>query len=219
MSTLYYNFLLLMDLRQQIVAGFAVLIVPIVLIALIAFAVLGRLGGAVDAVLLENERSLRATAEMDVALERLDSAALLALLGRNADASAIAEEARPRFRSALGTAAGNLTIRGEGDLVAEVEAAFAEYEQAFGALVAGEPDATRSAYAESLVPAFERTRAGISALRAANREAAVTAGEDAGSMARTARWGIGVGALLAVLLGGWAALKLSQQIASAHDDR
>jgi CHASE3 domain sensor protein len=208
-----------MTLRLRIIAGFAVLLVPIVLIALVAFAVLGRLGGAVDAVLSENERSLRAVAEMDVALERLDSAALFALLGRRDEATTIADAARPRFRSAFAAAAGNLTIQGEDDLVAEVASAFAAYEQAFDALTASEADAARTVYAESLVPAFERVRGGLEALRSANREAAITAAEEAGSMAQTARWGIGLGALLAVLLGIWAALKLSRQIANAHEDR
>ena len=205
-----------MNLRRQIIAGFAVLLVPVVLIALVAFAVLGRLGGAVDAVLSENERSLQAVAEMDVALERLDSAALFALLGRGDEAATIADAARPRFRRALDIAAGNLTIQGEDNLVAEVERAFAEYEQAFEALVSREADAARTVYAESLVPAFERVRGGLEALRSANREAATTAGEQAGSMARVARWGVGLSALLAVLLGIWAALKLSRQIASTY---
>ncbi|MEM6336792.1 MAG: hypothetical protein AAF752_09495, partial [Bacteroidota bacterium] len=150
-----------MTLRQQIIAGFAVLIIPIVLVALISFAVLGRLGGAVDAVLLENERSLQAVADMDVALERLDSAALLALLGRKAEAATIADAARPRFQRALGFAEGNLTIQGEEELVAEVETAFSSFDQAYNALVAAEPDRARTVYAESFVPAFERTRRGL----------------------------------------------------------
>lgn len=206
-----------MSLRQQIIAGFAVLLVPMAIIALVALSTIDRLGGAVDAVLLENERTLRAASEMDVALERLDSAALLALLGRDEEADTIAETARPRFHAALDIAEGNLTIPGEDALVDAVGTAFADYEQAFDALVASEPDGARTVYASDLVPAFERTRASLTTLREANRDAAQTAGQEAGSMARTALWIVGFGALLAVLLGVWAALKLARQIARRYD--
>ena len=102
-------------------------------------------------------------------------------------------------------------------MVADVESAFDAYERAFGAVVDAEPEGARTAYAASLVPAFERTRAGLGELRALNRRAAVSAGEEAGSMARTALWAVGLGTLLAVGLGAWGAAKLSRQIASAYD--
>ena len=205
-----------MSLRQQIVAGFAVLIGPLVLVALVAFAVIGRLGGAVDTVLLENERTLEAVAQMDQALERLDSAALLVLLDRDAEADAIAGRARSRFRSALDVAAGNLTVEGEGQVVDDIGAAFADYERAFDALDTAEPAATRAAYAADVAPAFDRVRDGLERLGAANREAAAAAAREAGSMARTARWAVGLGALLAVVLGAWAAARLSRQIAQSY---
>lgn len=205
-----------MSLRQQIVAGFAVLLGPLAVVALVAFAVIGRLGGAVDAVLLENERTLEAAAEMDRALERLDSAALLVLLGRDGEAAEIARPARASFRSALGVAAGNLTVADEGQIVGAIEGGFADYERAYDALAAAEPEAARDAYADRLVPAFDRVRDGLERLTTANRAAASAAAREAGSMAQTARWAVGLGALVAVVLGAWAAARLSRQIAGSY---
>ena len=205
-----------MNLRKQIVAGFAVLLGPLVLVALVAFAVIGRLGGAVDTVLLENDRTLEAVAQMDQALERLDSAALLVLLGRDAEAEVIAGRARSQFQSALDVAAGNLTVEGEGEVVDEIGAEFADYGRAFDTLGAAEPTEARATYAADVAPAFDRVRDGLERLGTTNRAAADAAAREAGSMARTARWAVGLGALLAVVLGAWAAARLSRQIARSY---
>lgn len=203
-----------MTLRQQIAAGFAVLLLPVAIIALVALSTVSQLGGAVEAVLADNERSLEAVAEMDVALERLDSAALLTLLDRDAEASAIAQPAQAQFREALGIAAGNLTIEGEGGIVSAVEAAFDEVERASVSLGLAAPDSGRVVYADAFVPAFEATRAELADLEDANRQAAGVAAEEAQDAARVAFWGVASGALLALALGAWAAARLSRQIAS-----
>ena len=204
-----------MALRQQIASGFAVLLIPLAIVALVALSTISRLGGAVEAVLLDNERSLEAAAEMGAALERLDSAALLRLLGRDAEAQEVAGPAVPRFRDALATAEGNLTIEGEGETVSAVESAFGRVEAASAALARAEPDAARVVYADRFVPAFEETRDRIDRLEDANRQAASTAAADAQSVAQTAFWGVALGAALALAVGTWAAARLSRQIAAA----
>ena len=205
-----------MSLRSQIAGGFAVLLVPVAIIALVALSTISRLGGAVEAVLADNERSLEAVAEMDGALERLDSAALLALLGRGAEARQIAVAARPRFRDALAVAAGNLTIDGEGEIVSGVEAAFGDVERASKTLAEAAPDDARRAYARAFVPAFEQTRDRLESLEAANRQAATVAAEQAQASAQAAFWGLVLGVVLALGLGAWAAVRLSRQIAATQ---
>lgn len=207
-----------MTLRWQIITGFGVLLVPLALVAITAFAVIGRLGGAVDAVLAENDRSLRAVAAMDVSLERLDSAALLALLGRSDEADEIAGVHRTRFRSAFADAASNLTIEGEDEAVAEVEAAFERYAGAFEDVVGSDHEAARVAYVETLVPAFNEVREGLQALREMNQDAALIAAREAGSLARWGLWSVAIASLLAVALAAWAAVKLSGQIAEPFDE-
>lgn len=208
-----------MNLRHQIVAGFGVLLVPLFLVALVAFAVIGRLGGAVDAVLAENDRSLRAVQLMDVSLERLDSAALLGLLGRTAEAEGIASVHRARFRDALADAASNVTVEGEGETIEEVRTAFEAYDAAFETVVASGLDAARAAYADDLAPAFDRVRAGLEELRGLNREAALVTAREAGSLARWGMWGVAAASLLALLLTAWAAYKLSGEIAESQAAR
>ena len=205
-----------MSLRAQIAAGFAVLLVPVAIVALVALSTISRLGGAVEAVLADNERSLQAVAEMDGALERLDSAALLVLLDRGDEASQIADAARAQFHDALAVAAGNLTIDGEGEIVSGVESAFGDVERALARLAETGPDDARTAYAETFVPAFEQTRERLEALEAANRQAAGVAAKQARASAQTAFWGVALGALLALGLGAWAAARLSRQIAAAQ---
>lgn len=208
-----------MSLRFQVASGFAVVAIPVVIVALVAVAAIDRLGGAVGGVLQDNERTLEAAAEMDGALERFDSAALLALLGRDAEASAIAEEAGGRFRSALAVAAGNLTVPGEGDVVRAVDAAFGDLDRAYGEVARGEPEAARAAYADAFVPAFRRTRDRLSDLRTLNREAAQEAARDTQATASTTTWAVVVGALIALALVAWAAARVSRQIAASYDRR
>ena len=202
-----------MSLRQQIVSGFAVLIVPLAIVALVSLSTVSRLGGAVEAVLSENQRSLTAASEMDTALERLDSAALSALLGRPDDAEAIAAPALGQFREALAVAEGNLTIEGEGAIVADLGAGFERVGRAWQALSAADGDAARTTYADAFVPAFDDTRDALGRLRVANREAAAVASQDASQTARVAFWSVAIGALFALAIGAWAALRLSRQIA------
>ena len=182
-----------MTLRNQIAAGFAVLLVPVVLIALVSIAVIQALGGAVDSVLLENERSLEAASEMDVALERIDSAALLLLLGREPEARAIAEAARPRFEAALQTAAGNVTIDGEQRVLDDLRGAYDEYTAAYEAIASASGDDARGAYAERFTPAFASARSRLESLTELNRGAAAASGAEAGEMARMALWVVGLG--------------------------
>lgn len=205
-----------MSLRSQVASGFAVVALPVVIVALVAVAAIDRLGGAVDGVLQDNERTLEAAAEMEGALERLDSAALLALLGRDREASAIAEEAGGRFRGALAVAMGNLTVPGEGDVVRAVGAAFGDLDRAYEAVSRGEPGAARAAYADAFVPAFRQARDGLAELRELNREAAREAARNAQETASAATWAVAVGALVALALVGWAAARVSRQIAASY---
>lgn len=206
-----------MTLRSQIASGFAVLLVPVVVIALVAVAVIRGLGGAVDRVLLENERSLEAAAQMDQALERIDSAALLLLLDRAPEAEAIAAAAVPQFERAFETSAGNVTIEGEGAVIEDLGASFEAYTAAYAAVEAASGDEARGAYAGEMAPAFGRVRGALARLTEMNRAAAAGAGAEAGDLARGALWAIVIGALVAIALGAWSAAKLSRQIAARYE--
>ena len=204
-----------MTLRQQIVAGFAVVALPVVLLALVAYAVIGALGGAVEAVLQENERSLEAAAEMEGALERMDSAALLILLGQRDEADGISLAARTRFLDALRTAEGNLTIEGEGEVVDRTTTTFTELERAFvGMLQTEDLDDARRAYGDAFTPAFEASRASVDELERLNRDTAQASARGAQVTAQRARWTVVGGALLALALIAWSAAKLSREIAA-----
>ncbi len=200
-------------LRTRIASGFAIIILPLVVISIVALATIDQLGRSVDTVLVENERSLAAATDMDIALERLDSAALLVLLGRDDEAQNIARQANPAFKRALQIASGNLTIDGEGEVTSALSQSFGEAEAAYERVTSAEPDARREIYAQSFVPAFEQSRSRLAELRTLNREAAQTAGQEAGNAADTARWTVLIGALVALLLCIWVTIKISGEIA------
>ncbi len=200
-------------LRTRIASGFAIIILPLVVISIVALATIDRLGRSVDTVLLENERSLAAATDMDIALERLDSAALLALLGRDEEARTIARQANPALDEALQIASGNLTVDGEGSVTSALARSFSEAQLAFARVTSAEPDDRRQIYAQSFVPAFEQSRDRLTQLRTLNRDAAQTAGQEAGNAADTARWTVLIGALISLLLCIWVTVKISGEIA------
>src|SRR5947208_1086791 len=88
-------------LRTKLLVGLTPLLVLMVGLGLWAIVMFARLGGNIDVILRENYRSVRAAQEMKEALERMDSAALFAIVGREDRAREQFAEYRDHFRSNL----------------------------------------------------------------------------------------------------------------------
>ncbi len=198
-----------MSLRTQILLGYGLVLVLAAAAVAFALASVARLGDASSAILSENYLSIRAAQTMADALERQDSAVLLAISG---DAGGAQEQLRvndARFREALVAAQGNVTIPGEGAVVDTVAARYTAYTASLRS--AGDV-APLDVYLERLFPAFQRAKAATDDLRDLNQATMVAASDEAGRVGRRAVVSVGAAAALALALGIGLSLILASRV-------
>lgn len=156
------------------------------------------LGNASEAILSENYRSIIAAENMINGLERMDSAVLLHLQDR--------EQGLRQFRTNqnqvsrwLARAQDNITIEGEGRVLARIDSTFDRYTAQFDSLLQQPGVYDDRPYADAMLPAFQRVRTAAGDLRDLNQQTMVEASDRAESVATWATWsvgGIGVGAIV-----------------------
>jgi len=118
-----------LGLRQRI---FLTLLPPLVLLAVIGIAgvvLLFRLGNRIDAILRENYDSVIAMERLNEALERIDSSFQFALAGRQEQARKQYAKNWPAYLDALHVEENNITLPGEGELVADLTELTEKYRQ------------------------------------------------------------------------------------------
>src|SRR5712671_1267100 len=103
-------------LRSRLLLGIAPLLALMVGLGFWAIVMFSRLGGNIDVILRENYRSVLAAQNMKEALERMDSAALFAIGGRDDLALEQFAEFRPVFEKNLVIEQNNITLPGEQDM-------------------------------------------------------------------------------------------------------
>src|SRR3954470_8379093 len=96
-------------LRTKLLIGLTPLLALMLGLGLWAIAMFSRLGGNIDVILRENYRSVLAAQNMKEALERMDSAALFAIGGRDERARRQYDESRPVFEKKLNIELNNIT--------------------------------------------------------------------------------------------------------------
>src|SRR5258706_1111797 len=141
------------SLRARLTLGFAALTLTVAVVSVVAVSSLGRLGDAVATILRENYRSVIACEEMNAALERQDSAALLIATGHETLGREMLATHRAGFQRAFDFEAHNITIPGEGALVPEVDQRYRAYVAAVDRVLASPDPASRmDAYFRELLP-------------------------------------------------------------------
>src|SRR4051795_13253745 len=100
-------------LRTKLLIGLTPLLALMVALGLWAIVMFSRLGGKIDVILRENYRSVLAAQTMKEALERMDSAALFAIGGRDDRGRRQFTEYRPVFEKNLRIERDNITLPGE----------------------------------------------------------------------------------------------------------
>ena len=123
------------SLRTQILLGYGLVFLLAGLAIAWAVANLLRLGAASDAILSENYRSIEAAEHMLDALERQDSAVLLYILGSEEEGARQFDTNQGRFHRWLGRAEDNVTVPGEGAVIASIDSSYVAYTTAFTTLV------------------------------------------------------------------------------------
>jgi NtrC-family two-component system sensor histidine kinase KinB len=195
-----------MSLKRNLLLGYGVAFALMSLVVAWAIANLLTLGHASSAILRENYRSIVAAENMVATLERQDSAVLLLLLGDTEKGTQQFRDNEALFLQWLARAKDNLTIEGEGDLVASIETDFAAYRRLPFDLIhiatgeAATPAAGSPLYFESIYPAFAEVRAACDQLLSLNEGTMYTASVRAGHIASRATWSMGIVAAAALII-------------------
>jgi len=191
-------------LKKKIIIGYGIGLILILAVLTWAIINLLRLGNASDAILRENYKSIIAAEKMVNAIERQDSAALLAILGYEDEGLKQFRENEMVFLESLGRAKDNITIDGEADILSTIEKGFSSYLTNFSELrILSQNDNSNAAsfYHEKVLPSFISVRDACIHLREINEETMVQASSQAKFIADRAIWSMSMVGLTALALG------------------
>ncbi len=180
-----------MNLRTKLLIGYLAFAAALAALGVWSAWKLDELGGVARLILAQNYDSVVAAQEMKESLERQDSAATIALLGRLSRAQTQLREQRARFDAAFDKAAGNITEPGETELIAALRRERDDYyrlgDEWFAGFDRQQPAATAprsDRYFLELEPAFHRLRARCEELLQLNQRAMLVKSDRAAGVAR-----------------------------------
>lgn len=163
------------------------------------------LSRAMNAIMVENYRSILAAENMVEAIERQDSAALLYLLGQKTDAVKLYTDNEAAFLSWLARAEDNVTVPGEAEIVSRLRSLYTAYLSDFTALRGIEAtqgtEQARAYYLGTIWPKVEEIRAVEQQLLQANHQAMLSRRDQATARARKATLSTALVAVVSVILG------------------
>ena len=102
-----------MNLRTKLLLAQGPLIAGLITLGVVGRAATSTLGHSSELILKDNYRSVLAAERMKEAIERIDSATLFLVAGREARAQAQLADHRRRFEAELAVQEGNITEPGE----------------------------------------------------------------------------------------------------------
>ncbi len=143
-------------LRTKLLVGLTPLMALMLGLGLWAIAMFSDLGNKVDLILRENYRSVLAAQNMKEALERMDSAALFAIGGRDDRAREQFAENAPLFKKSLEIEQNNVTLPGEQEMADKLTSLYGTYlklSDRFYALASRSNERTELYFTE-LLPTF-----------------------------------------------------------------
>lgn len=187
-----------LTLRLRLLLGYGYLVAMLLLATGSALLGFLHLSETVDVILEENFASVRAAMDMLGALERQDSATLVALIEGRADVPQMADH-EAVFLEALETAEGNVTEEAEIPVLEELRQGFRQYQQARSALLAARPEQPLRAYNREVFPVFSEVKGSVLELLDVNHRAMIEADrETRESAVRNGAW-LGVLVVVALL--------------------
>ncbi|MEW6048804.1 MAG: ATP-binding protein [Bacillota bacterium] len=208
----------MVGLRGKIMGGY-VLITGLALVLSTWSAInYVRLSGQLNAMMVQNYRSVVAASHLVSELERQDSAALLLLLG-DGEAEALFESARRDFLGWLARAEANVTLPGEGEVVGRIRALYREYSSGLDALYRAvregsiPPAAASAAYRARVLPQFDAARRACWDLFRINDQAMVEVQTRVNAASARGGWSVLAGGLAGVALSVLLGLGVSELIA------
>ncbi len=144
-----------MKLRTKLFLAQLPLVLALLIIGILAFVGLGRLGGYSQTILKDNYRSVLAAQRMKEASERMDSASLFKLAGHWALGAPLAAEHRKVFEAELRVEEGNITETGEADAARHLRTQWEDYQTNYDRFInLTDPEQSRQFYFGTLSPLF-----------------------------------------------------------------
>ncbi len=146
----------MVGLRQKMLIGFGGLLLIITLLGIRSIIRVNDLGGAIQAILRENYRSVIACQEMKESLGKMNDGALLVLLGYRNDGIHAIRTNTSHFETELDIQLNNITISGEGDVASRLRNLFSQYKSKIREMEDETLSRTtlRKIYFEDLIPLF-----------------------------------------------------------------
>ncbi|MBX7101214.1 MAG: HAMP domain-containing protein [Myxococcaceae bacterium] len=200
-----------MTFRTRLLLAEAPLALALAVIGLVAVLTVGQLGRAGEEVLANNYRSVLAAQRMKEALERIDSGVLFVLAGERAKGEAQIALHRPRFEDELKVQESNITEQGEREATERLRARWTAYLEALQRFSTPGADPREVEYQALLEPRFLDTKDAADAVLALNQDAMVRRSTQLHATSERVNALLVAGVLLALLLGSWAAVNLTNR--------
>lgn len=143
-----------MTLRTKLLLSLSPLLAAVVVTVVLGSRTTKSLGQSSQRVLSENYRSVLAAERMKEAVERIDSAAMFVVAGRDDLAAEQDRASRKRFEDELVAEEANITEPGEKEAAAEVRAAWTRYQKTLGTFASLAPETRKEYYFRQLLPQF-----------------------------------------------------------------
>lgn len=135
--------------RIKLLAGFGAVLAVLLAIGILALKLLGDYSGTLDRIFRENYDSVRYGQEMKEAAETMDRAVRLFAMGDTA-ALRTAGEGRERFLKNLGLQKSNVTVAGEGVVVARLDSLWRRYDSLLAGIGNAAPSRLDAARIEAM---------------------------------------------------------------------
>ncbi len=199
-------------LKGKMLLGFAVMI--IIIAGVVGWSIYNfeTLSNAINDIMVENYRSIKASDSMVESIERQDSALLLLLRSTEDQGQEIFRRNEKEFYTWLARAEDNITIEGEGAILEKINEKYFRFVSKFDQFYNADEEQRWQIYNQELLPLFNEIKSDIRELRELNRQAMVEAQRDANSRANQAIiYTIGL-ALLVIVFSLIFAFYLTKQI-------
>jgi NtrC-family two-component system sensor histidine kinase KinB len=162
------------SLKGKLLVAQTPLAVALAIVGVLSSSVTTRLGAQARLILADNYRSVLAAQRMKESLERINSAALVALAGRSDETRSEIATNAGRFENELSAQEGNITETGEAQVTRDLRAAWRDYAGGVATFEGAADDATRTeVYFARLRPAFSRANHLADQILAINQDAMV----------------------------------------------
>src|SRR5450759_847226 len=149
----------MLSLRQKLLLGFGGLLLIILIGGIQSIIQFRHLGQSIDVILKENYRSVVACQDMKEALERMDSGVLFTFLGYQQLGNEQIKKNEAAFEKALDIELHNITVPGEGEKAAALQALFTSYQVKIHDLQKQfQSGGARRVYFDQILPLFQQVK-------------------------------------------------------------